>query len=823
MVGQHFDNIWIYTNALSEKYNADNRLNRGAPKDLVEELLKNFGVKLYTSNRSATDLYRYFTVNSYDLDGEILTEGIISGSDNTPVSQDVYQKEVYKRLYHNLPLLMKSKGTERGLRALITCFGIPSDILKIKVYGGQSVNDLPFFGGEQEFTSSLDKVRINNTGSIVEGNTLSFYTTINNKDNNITQDLHRIEVGFSPTDNIDSYINKQLAQIFPSLDFNIDNYIGDPRDTTTNSYPDLNTYRDAILSGLDRYDIKDFIRLIKFFDNNIFRMVRDFIPARVVADTGVIIKQHLLERNKTISPVLSWTLPEYTGSIDTAFITGSTGGAFESIATGSLNGESQTKYALRVQTPLGVRIKDWEKEGEILYVAKSQEEAKYDGELSGSNIRVTDGELNRTNPFKKITYPIIKYNVQFYTDVPTNLCVISSPANPLLYNPLSDGVVSLSNYFEAAGSFEYDIDYSQGSFTGSPFSETITQPGEFDFATLFISITDQYKIVDLEATNTILGGTCTETSTLKFVACDIATSTALPITINGYESYDLTSWFDSQYNLSPNIEFLVTGSVVNSGDVTGKVFGTGYTDGEAITVSMRDINDPTRCIVNTTVNYTDCPLFHGGVSNLEVEPTDGTGTFYKEPYGFNGVISGLTSYEIRVKNKTDNTFGTWVNVVGEVYTSPDILYSNGYSSAFPIFTTFPSTDTFEIQFRATISAGCTDDSNFIKLTGAASTSYVAKSLSYSDFNQASVVCSNILNNQTITVYVNSTYNNDSPYTIINDGNAKIYSDSNGNSIAASGLYGAYDTSGTVRLYKPWDSSSESWDNVTGLTDCDASE
>ena len=45
-------------------------------------------------------------------------------------------KEIYKRIYHNLPYLLKTKGTRRGLRALINCFGISDTILKIKEYGG---------------------------------------------------------------------------------------------------------------------------------------------------------------------------------------------------------------------------------------------------------------------------------------------------------------------------------------------------------------------------------------------------------------------------------------------------------------------------------------------------------------------------------------------------------------------------------------------------------------------------------------------------------------------------------------------------------------
>ena len=57
MVGQHFDNLWVYGKAVTDKYNNDNRLDFGISKDLVGEALKNFGVKLYTSNKSTEDLF----------------------------------------------------------------------------------------------------------------------------------------------------------------------------------------------------------------------------------------------------------------------------------------------------------------------------------------------------------------------------------------------------------------------------------------------------------------------------------------------------------------------------------------------------------------------------------------------------------------------------------------------------------------------------------------------------------------------------------------------------------------------------------------------
>jgi|TARA_R100000030_G_scaffold100089_1_gene92375 hypothetical protein len=446
MIAQHFDNLWLYTDAVSKKYDADNRLDRGVSKDLVEDLLKNFGVKLYTSTKSAEDLFRYFTANSYVTDGEFLPSGI-TNSGEEPLSQNDYQKEIYKRIYHNLPILLKSKGTERGLRALINCFGIPSDVLKIKIFGGQSVNDLPYFGGEQALTGSFDKVRLDNTGSIVPGDTISFYTSINKKDNKYTQDLHRVEVGFSPSDNMDNYIVSQSAVLFPNDPFNIDQYIGDPRSYPTNKYTELYYHAQTVLADVSEYNVKDFVRLIKFFDNVLFRMVRDFIPARAVTDAGIIIKPHLLERNKAKEPVMTWTRPEYTGSIKVITMSGSNAGAYQNIGFGSVatstdsavfNKESKTAYSREVMTPLGIRPKVINSLSEIL-VEKNFNEAKFDGELKNSYFRITNGELNDENPFKQITYPEIQYNTQFWTEIPPELCILSTENTEyIITNPAQD-------------------------------------------------------------------------------------------------------------------------------------------------------------------------------------------------------------------------------------------------------------------------------------------------------------------------------------------------------------------------------------------------
>lgn len=409
MIGQHFDLLWIYAKAVSDKYDADNRLDHGIPKDLVGEALKNFGIKLYTSNKSIEDLFTTITGQPYQSGSEVVKQyitGSLTGSNIPvqPVSYDGYTKEVQKRLYHNLPLLLKSKGTERGLRALINCFGIPSDTLQVKLYGGQNTSITPFFGDLEYYTSSLDKVRVDNTGSLISGNTLSPYVSTVKQDKKYTDDIHVVEVGFSPTDNVNSYI------ISKSLDtFNIDDYIGDPRNLYDVEYAivsasgspiqTLTQLTEQIMTGSTGYNVYEYVRLIKFFDNTIFKMVKDFIPARSVADTGIVIKPHILQRSKAKSVLTTATEAEnlLTGSIVTGSVSGSHGNTFGS------RDQYSTAYSQKVQTPFGIGTR----------TNHLQQEAKYDGELSGSQLTVTNGELTEDNTYLTVNYVTSADNLQY--------------------------------------------------------------------------------------------------------------------------------------------------------------------------------------------------------------------------------------------------------------------------------------------------------------------------------------------------------------------------------------------------------------------------
>ena len=653
MVGQQFDNTWIYLKDVTEKFDNQSKLTAGISKDLVAQAIRGLGLKIYTGNFTDSDLFGALlgvtpSGSLLPSTGSEVINTYVTAS-NSSIPTDDYTKEIYKRIYHNLPLLVKSKGTKRGLRALINTFGIPDTILRIDEFGGvdkldttneyyynkyalalntsptsshavfpysnvvnstypygiefrvksawsasnnssreetivsffnstlgsntatlttsRSLSDtgsytnmifemdaqpysasIPFYnqgwwnilitgsqdnwdiyikneiegnlgqqysgsaisstnfegnvdyvilgnsgstdtqldGYYQEFrywkqlseedfnyhvlnpqsyesaistslagnllyrndlgtqltsyTSSLldlsplnlyptgaillnsgqgttsyseqeeiyymhnpsagigtrvsDKIRITDTDT-VSGSTLSYYSSITKQDPYRTQDLPYVEVAFSPQNQINDDIIDQLGF------FNIDEYIGDPRQRYSSSYDDLNVLRDEYFSKYTQnYNLTDFIRLIKYYDNTLFKMIKDYVPARASLSTGVVIKPHHLERSKVPQVQLSYTQPEYTGSIDTAFISGSTGGVMPNLpGTSSIDlfVPIVQSYTQSFNTPEGI----------VLKIDSTQDEF-YNGELPGSIITATTQSL-LNNPYNPATFEEISY------------------------------------------------------------------------------------------------------------------------------------------------------------------------------------------------------------------------------------------------------------------------------------------------------------------------------------------------------------------------------------------------------------------------------
>jgi len=156
MIGQHFDSIWVYIESISNRFNADNRLNYGISKTLLADALKDFGIKLYSNNFNINDLYTSFlgitpsgslfpfpdiTSTLPATSGFEFIDTKISSSNSEVIPLDDLNKKIYKRLYHNIPYLVKTKGTIAGLRSLVNIYGIPDTILRINEFGGKDRNN----------------------------------------------------------------------------------------------------------------------------------------------------------------------------------------------------------------------------------------------------------------------------------------------------------------------------------------------------------------------------------------------------------------------------------------------------------------------------------------------------------------------------------------------------------------------------------------------------------------------------------------------------------------------------------------------------------
>ena len=132
MVGEQFDPIWTHIKEITQI--RDNSHTLGISKDLVYYALQGLGIEAYDQ------------FENEDLIGYIFGKTLIPKDSSTVItatteitSKQDLTKEIWKRLYHNAPYLLKTKGTERGLRALMSCYGVPSTILNVKEYGGSTL------------------------------------------------------------------------------------------------------------------------------------------------------------------------------------------------------------------------------------------------------------------------------------------------------------------------------------------------------------------------------------------------------------------------------------------------------------------------------------------------------------------------------------------------------------------------------------------------------------------------------------------------------------------------------------------------------------
>jgi len=143
MVGQQFDEIWTYTKSITDINIRVEKLSEGISKDVAQNYARALGLNLSSGN-DLVNLPEYLLGN--DVDGASLYDS----------PQEQVTEEIWKRILANLPYFIKSKGTERALKGLLNCYGIPSSILRVREYGGPDKGTRVNYEIKRKFTRATD-------------------------------------------------------------------------------------------------------------------------------------------------------------------------------------------------------------------------------------------------------------------------------------------------------------------------------------------------------------------------------------------------------------------------------------------------------------------------------------------------------------------------------------------------------------------------------------------------------------------------------------------------------------------------------------------
>ena len=116
-------------------------------------------------------------------------------------------------------------------------------------------------------------------------------------------DSKKLGVYFSPQ----TMINEDIIAHFGFT--SLDDYIGDPGDTSEKDYPDLIQLAQSYWKKYtDKNDINSYIKIFTLFDLSFFKQLEQLLPARVDKLTGLLIQPNLLERSKdTILPSVGYS------------------------------------------------------------------------------------------------------------------------------------------------------------------------------------------------------------------------------------------------------------------------------------------------------------------------------------------------------------------------------------------------------------------------------------------------------------------------------------------------------------------------------------
>jgi hypothetical protein len=133
MIGHHFDNLYLYFNKFPTLQYIDNTTFSENGDNIFTS-----GSNTYLSSFANVLLEQFGWTPVSSFDDESVLSTFLSGSNS--VSNNEKLTIIWNRILKNLPVLYKTKGTQECIKLLSNIYGIPSNLLNIKEFGGNNIS-----------------------------------------------------------------------------------------------------------------------------------------------------------------------------------------------------------------------------------------------------------------------------------------------------------------------------------------------------------------------------------------------------------------------------------------------------------------------------------------------------------------------------------------------------------------------------------------------------------------------------------------------------------------------------------------------------------
>lgn len=190
MIGHHFDNIYVYIDKFPMlTYNQDGSDNY-IPNNLLNNMLESFGWK-------PQSLVNDVSINSNYNKGSYVS----SISDKSNI--------INNRILNTLPAILKAKGTIESVRLLMSCYGVPDDLLTVKEFGSYSNISQSYYSfNKKEYLLSMNPESYIDVPTGTEPQSIEFkfaFSSLHSKSytNKSEIDLIRKYSSVSPPSNVD--------------------------------------------------------------------------------------------------------------------------------------------------------------------------------------------------------------------------------------------------------------------------------------------------------------------------------------------------------------------------------------------------------------------------------------------------------------------------------------------------------------------------------------------------------------------------------------------------------------------------------------------